>query len=92
MGNFLAKEQQVQRPRRGASCVCSQSGRPVPPQQQTEPGEGRYLTGSAGQQGGTPQSLTPVVRTSFFHSEMEATSWLQAEEGHDLMLVLLVRG
>ena len=34
----------------------------------------------------------PMVRTLFFHSEMEATGWLQAEEGHDLMLVLLVRG
>jgi len=55
-------------------------------------GEGWYLTGSAGQQGGTPQSLMPMMRTLFFHSEMEATGWLQAEEGHDLMLVLLVRG
>lgn len=51
-----------------------------------------YLTGSSGQQGGTPQSLKPMVRTLVFHSQMEATGWLQAEEGHYLMLVLLLQG
>lgn len=50
------------------------------------------ITGSPGQQGWTPQSLQAVVRSLFFHSELRASGWLQAEEGHDLTWVLLLLG
>ena len=69
----------------GQCVVCSRSREPARQQEQSEPGGGVAPHGSAGRQGGTPQSLKPGVRTLFFHPETGATGWLQGEEGHDLM-------